>query len=226
MWSSQRWLVIEQLPIKFTGASRGGRKLACTLPLCLQLPCVVVGLSFLWGQKIVRRWHSFLKWEYSVANTRSYKENFAKFWQKTGVSSNSCLLTDYTQLWVFWKRVVLSRNLPRDGCLALWAPSGNGKRKTHWFRVCLPWCGIGWLNNVEHMELNALGTVFAVFETVEEWASSRHENQPWLLHSKQTVDFPLSFVSCELKPLRLLLVHIIIYVSVIHVHFGSTLFAH
>jgi hypothetical protein len=32
--------------------------------------------------------------------------------------------------------------------------------------------------NVEHMELNALGTILAEFETVEEWASSRHENQP------------------------------------------------
>ncbi len=54
--------------------------------------------------------------------------------------------------------MVSSRNLPRDGCLALWAPSGNGKG-THWFRVCLPWCGIGWLNNVEHKEINALGTI-------------------------------------------------------------------
>jgi hypothetical protein len=25
--------------------------------------------------------------------------------------------------------------------------------------VCLPWCGIGWLNNVEHIEINALGTI-------------------------------------------------------------------
>jgi hypothetical protein len=63
--------------------------------------------------------------------------------------------------------VVLSRNLLRDGCLALWAPSGNGKSKSHWFRVCLPWSGIGWLNNVEHMEINALETIFAEFETVE-----------------------------------------------------------
>jgi hypothetical protein len=37
MWSSQRWLVIEQPPIKFTGASKSeGRKLACTLSLS---PC-------------------------------------------------------------------------------------------------------------------------------------------------------------------------------------------
>ncbi len=46
------------------------------------------------------------------------------------------------------------------------------------FRVCLARCGIGLLNNVEHMEINALGTIFAEFERVEEWASSRHENQP------------------------------------------------
>jgi len=152
------------------------------------------------------------------------------FWQKTGASSNSCLLTNYTQLWVFWKRVVLSRNLPRDGCLALWAPSGMGNSETHWFRVCLPWCGMGWLNNVESIEINALGTISLNLRELNNGASSRHENQPWLLHSKrgnkQTVDFPLSFVNCELKPLRLLLVHIIIYVSVIHIHFGSTLFAH
>jgi hypothetical protein len=43
--------------------------------------------------------------------------------------------------------------------LALWAPSGYGRSETHWFRVCLAWCGIGWLNNVEHIEINALGTI-------------------------------------------------------------------
>jgi len=62
--------------------------------------------------------------------------------------------------------------------LALWAPSGNGRSEIHWFRVCLAWCGIGWLNNLEHIEINALGTIFAEFERVEEWASRRHENQP------------------------------------------------
>jgi hypothetical protein len=35
--------------------------------------------------------------------------------------------------------------------------------------------------------------------------------------------FPLSFVNCELKAHRLLVVHIIIYVSVIHIHLGSVL---
>jgi hypothetical protein len=143
------------------------------------------------------------------------------------VSPNSCFLTDYTQLWVIWKRVVLSRNLPRDGCLALSAASGNGISKLHWFRVCLAWCGIGWLNNVEHIEIHALETISQNLRLLNNGASSRHENQPWLLHSKrgnkQTVDFPLSVVNCQLKPLRLLLVHIIIYVSVIHIHLGTSL---
>jgi hypothetical protein len=35
--------------------------------------------------------------------------------------------------------------------------------------------------------------------------------------------FQLSFVNCGLKSLRLLVVHIIIYVSVIHIHLGSAL---
>jgi hypothetical protein len=35
--------------------------------------------------------------------------------------------------------------------------------------------------------------------------------------------FPLSFVNCGLKLLRLLLVHVVIYVSVIHINLGSAL---
>jgi hypothetical protein len=36
--------------------------------------------------------------------------------------------------------------------------------------------------------------------------------------------FQLSFVNCRLKPHRLLVVHIIIYVIVIHIHLGSVLY--
>jgi len=162
MWSSQRWLVIEQPPIKFTGASKSeGRKLACTLSLS---PCN----SPVWWWWVC---HFFRGKKWSKGNTVFWSGNnlsqMPVLKQKTGASSNSCLLTDYTQLWVFWKRVVLSRNLPRDGCLALWAPSGNGKSKTPWFRVCLPWCGIGWLQNVAHIELNALGTISLNLRHVE-----------------------------------------------------------
>jgi hypothetical protein len=50
------------------------------------------------------------------------------------------------------------------------------------FRVCLARCGIGWLNNVEHMEINALGTISLNLTELKNGVSSRHENQPgkWL----------------------------------------------
>jgi hypothetical protein len=57
-------------------------------------------------------------------------------------------------------------------------PEWERAKHTGSVSVCLPWCGIEWLNNVEHIEINALGTILLNLRQLNNGASSRHENQP------------------------------------------------
>jgi hypothetical protein len=81
-----------------------------------------------------------------------------------------------------------------------------------------------------HCLLPFFWSIISICFLTTRYPKIRYDNRFQDLHSKrgnkQAVDFPLSFVNCELKPLGLLVVHIIIDVSVIHIDFGCTLFAH